>query len=200
MRAGAWSRSRLLVVGVWLAGVVVIGLLVIHVAGSGPTSTTSVADPIGKIHAIAPDHRVAAATLTGPLLGGGTYDAAAFAGRIEVVNAWGSWCEPCKAELPILRRLASASYPAPVQFLGLDVEEDSMAAGEAMAKRYAIPYPSIFDADKTVYGALAPTMSFTGVPGTVVIDAKGRVAATVIGPVDETAMAKYLRQLAAEPF
>jgi thiol-disulfide isomerase/thioredoxin len=183
---------------VWLAGAVVIGLLVAHFAGAtNQSDTASVDDPIGKINAIAPDHRTVAARLSGTMLGGGTYDPAAYAGRIILVNAWASWCEPCKAELPILRRLASASYPAPVKFLGLDVNEQSMADGQAMAARYAVPYASIFDADKSVYGALAPAMSYA-VPGTVVIDARGRVAATVIGPVNETAMATYLRALAAE--
>jgi peroxiredoxin len=72
-----------------------------------------------------------------------------------------------------------------------------MADGSAMARRYALPYPSIYDEDKTEYSALAPQMAYA-VPGTVVIDARGRVAATVIGQVNEAELFAYLQKLAAE--
>lgn len=183
-------------VGVWLVGVVAIGVVAALLASASGGSSSAV-DPVGKIQAIAADHRVAAPRLSGPLLGGGTYDPAAYAGQVTLVNAWGSWCAPCRAELPVLRRLAQAAYPAPVKFLGIDVE-DTTAGGEAMVKQYAVPYSSVFDADRTIYDAFAPTLAGTGTPGTVVIDARGRVAATVIGPVNEGAMATYLRELAAE--
>ena len=201
------TRSRrgpaLKIAAVWLAGVVVIGLVAVHLSagsssGLSATASTGAAagDPVGQVEAIAVAKRVRAATIAGQLLGGGRYDPAAYAGHIVVVNAWGSWCTPCQKELPVLRRLAVARYATPVEFLGLDVEEKSMADGEAMARRYALPYPSIYDEDKSVYDALAPLIA-SGVPGTVVIDAQGRVAATVSGAVDETQLAAYLRQLAA---
>ena len=207
------TRSRrgpaLKIAAVWLAGVVVIGLVAAHLAAgssSGPSAAASsgagagaaaaAGDPVGRVEAIAAAKRVPAAKIVGQLLGGGRYDPAAYAGHIEVVNAWGSWCTPCQKELPVLSRLALATYATPVQFLGLDVGEKSMADGEAMARRYGLPYPSIYDEDKSVYDALAPLIA-SGVPGTVVIDAQGRVAATVIGAVDETQLAAYLRQLAA---
>ena len=201
------TRSRrgpaLKIAAVWLAGVVVIGLVAVHLSagsssGLSATASTGAAagDPVGQVEAIAVAKRVRAATIAGQLLGGGRYDPAAYAGHIVVVNAWGSWCTPCQKELPVLRRLAVARYATPVEFLGLDVEEKSMADGEAMARRYALPYPSIYDEDKSVYDALAPLIA-SGVPGTVVIDAQGRVAATVIGAVDETKLAAFLRQLAA---
>jgi thiol-disulfide isomerase/thioredoxin len=206
-------RSRrgpaLKIAAVWLAGVLVIGVVVIGLevahlsagssSGLSATASTGAAagDPVGQVEAIVVAKRVRAATIAGQLLGGGRYDPAAYAGHIVVVNAWGSWCTPCQKELPVLRRLALARYATPVEFLGLDVEEKSMADGEAMARNYALPYPSIYDEDRSVYDALAPLIAPSGVPGTVVIDAQGRVAATVIGAVDETKLAAFLRQLAA---
>ena len=198
-------RGAVTVTAVWLAGVVVIGLLAAHLSAgstSGPAGTSSTGaaagDPVGQVEAVPAARRVPAATIAGQLLGGGSYDPSAHVGHILVVNAWGSWCTPCQKELPALRRLALAAYPTPVDFLGLDVEEKSAADGQAMARRYALPYPSIYDEDKSVYDALAPLIAASGVPGTVVIDTRGRVAATVIGAVDETQLATYLRQLAAQ--
>ena len=199
--------SRFLAVaGLWLAGAVVIGLvvaLVAHASGSGGTASgsasgsTGAVDPVGKIIAVDASRRMAARPLAGPLLGGGTYDLSAHAGHVTVVTAWGSWCEPCRAELPVLRRLAAATYGAPEDFLGIDVE-DTVAGARAMVAQYSIPYPSLFDADRSLYTGFAPTLAGDGTPGTVVIDARGRVAGTVIGPVDEAAMTTFLRQLVAE--
>ncbi len=196
--------SRVLAVaGLWLAGAAVIGIvvaLVAHASGSSGRAggtATSVVDPVGKIIAVDPSRRLAARPLAGPLLGGGTYDLAAHAGHVTVITAWGSWCEPCRAELPVLRRLAASTYGAQVDFVGIDVE-DTVAGGQAMVAQYSIPYPSLFDADRSLYTGFAPTLAGDGTPGTVVIDARGRVAGTVIGPVDEAAMTTFLHQLVAE--
>lgn len=196
-------RPAVTVMALWLVGVVVLGLVLAHLVGgtSGGTSggtaaAAAAADPVGRVESIPADKRVAAAPIAGQLLGGGRYDPAVFNGHIRVVNAWGSWCTPCQKELPALRRLALATYASPVDFLGLDEEETSMADGQAMVRRYGLPYPSIYDEDRSIYDALAPLIAPSGVPGTVVIDAQGRVAATVIGAVDEVALGAYLRQLA----
>jgi|GEM_PF-1389659 len=202
----SWRPARttvgLRVLAVWLVGTVVIGLVLAHrAAGSASAvpaaaASAAAADPVGKVEAVTASARVPAAALAGLLLGGGSYDAAAHAGHITVVTAWGSWCEPCKRELPALRRLALASYASAVDFVGLDEEEASMAAGLAMVRRYGLPYRSIYDQDRTIYSALAPLIAASGVPGTVVIDSHGRVAATVIGAVNEAQLASYLRALA----
>ena len=192
-RAGSGRK----IFGIWLGGVVFMGLVfavVAHLAAGSPSASDT--DPIGKIQQIAAAQRVAAATLSGQLLDGSRYDPAAYAGHVTVINAWGSWCEPCRKELPILRRLASSTYPATVSFLGLDVA-DTRSGAQAMVKQYAMPYPSLFDPDKAAYVALAPSLA-ENVPSTVVVDARGRVAAIVIGPVHEAAMSAYLRELAAE--
>ena len=200
-------RPGLALAAVWLAGFVVIGLVLARVASS-PGSTTGPAtvsstlassgDPVGQVQAIAESKRVLAATIGGRLIGGGSYDPAASVGHITVVTAWASWCQPCRKELPELRRLALASYASPVVFVGLDEEEASMANGVAMAQRYGLPYSSIFDPDKGIYLALAPAIAPDGVPGTVVIDSRGRVAATVIGAIDEAQLSRFLQALAAQ--
>jgi thiol-disulfide isomerase/thioredoxin len=194
----AKRRTWVTVAAVWVGGALLIGLAVAHFTGGASASPAADAgDPVGHVVAVAPDKRVPAAALSGALLGGGTFDPAAYAGHVVVVNAWGSWCTPCRAELPVLRKLATATYPATVDFVGIDIGEKSMADGAAMAKKYALPYPSIYDEDKTAYTALAPQMAYA-VPGTVIIDANGRVAATVIGQVNEAELSAYLRKLAGE--
>ena len=52
------------------------------------------------------------------LLSGTKFALAAEHGHVVVVNFWGSWCTPCRAEAPSLSRLAQHFTPSGVRFLG----------------------------------------------------------------------------------
>ncbi len=63
-----------------------------------------------------------------------------------VVNVWASWCWPCRAEFPVLQRLA-AKYGRRVAFLGVD-SDDSEASAHTFLKEAPVPYPSYSDPNK----------------------------------------------------
>ena len=57
-----------------------------------------------------------------------------------VVNAWGSWCAPCRAEFGLLAT-AAAEYGRRVAFLGADVN-DATADAQAFLSQHPVSYPS----------------------------------------------------------
>lgn len=111
------------------------------------------------------------------LLTGGDLNARlhALQGRPVVLNAWASWCPPCREELPLFAN-ASAHFGHRVAFLGADVE-DSPTAARALLAEIPLDYPS-YTTSLAALGSLAPT---TGTPFTVLIDRTGRVVGTHIG-------------------
>lgn len=129
-----------------------------------------------------PDQRVKVPNLAGTTLGGERVSLRDFAGKIVVVNVWGSWCGPCRAETPDLVRLARQDAARGVAFLGVDTR-DNLGSGQAFAREFNVPYPSIFDESGASLLPLRGTIPTSVIPSTVVIDAKGNVAARVIGPV-----------------
>lgn len=99
-----------------------------------------------------------------------------------VINVWGSWCGPCRAEAPDLVRLANQNADRGVRFVGVNTR-DNPAAAQAFVRSFAVPYPSIRDDNGQVllaYRGLIPT---SVVPTTVVVDRDGKVAARVLGRV-----------------
>ena len=144
--------------------------------------------------------RVPAPTISGTTLGGTPLDLASLRGKVVVLNAWASWCEPCKTELPVLvaeAKAAKAAYASSIAFVGLDVNDTEPGAAARMVDRFGVSYPSIVD-DGAKLLARIPGVPPEAIPSTVVIDKKGRVAARVIGEVKPGMLAPLLAELSAE--
>lgn len=123
------------------------------------------------------------------LAGGPAITQAIYAGRVGVVNFWGSWCGPCRKEEPLLERLSKEYAPRDVTFLGVNTRRDQRAAAKAFLEEFSVTYPSAYDPDSTI----AYRFGVRVMPATFVIDRQGRIAAQVIGAItDEVGFRRLL--------
>jgi thiol-disulfide isomerase/thioredoxin len=189
-RRGWWPLLGLLI----LAGIAA-GLIWQSRTGPQTGAGSYLASP-GVLNTVAPDQRLPGPRLRGRLLDGTSFDSAAWAGNIVVINIWGSWCPPCRAETPELVQVANATHSQGVRFLGIDVR-DNRAAAQAFTRAYHVPYPSIFDADNQTllaFRGLPPN----AVPTTFVIDRNGRIAARALGRITAAKLTAVLLTLQQE--
>lgn len=134
--------------------------------------------------------------ISGTTLDGSALDLASLRGKVVVLNAWASWCPPCKAEVPAFVALSQAVDPAKVAVVGLDVQDES-AAATAFAKEQGMPYPSIVDANGTILPTI-PKVPPADLPSTVVIDPQGRIAARIIGATNASDLGNIVHDVLSE--
>lgn len=116
----------------------------------------------------------AAPPLEGPaIVEGERVDLASFRGRVALVNFWGSWCEPCRRELPLLVEAEKAG----TALLGVAVEDSRRRAREMLAA-YGAPWPSADDPDRRISQRWGVGGGF---PVTFAVDADGVVRGRHIG-------------------
>jgi thiol-disulfide isomerase/thioredoxin len=102
-----------------------------------------------------------------------------FAGKVVVINIWGSWCGPCRTEAPDLQRLADERAAAGVAVLGIDVRDEVRSAAEDFLRDRSLSYPSIYDPPGRSLLALKGYPRNV-VPSTIVLDRQHRVAAVYL--------------------
>jgi thiol-disulfide isomerase/thioredoxin len=131
--------------------------------------------------------RQSVAEFDATLLDGSTLSSSSLRGTVTVMNVWGSWCGPCRAEAPELVDAAERLGDR-AQFYGINVR-DSPDAARAFERAFDIPYPSIHpdDSARTIL-AFGGVLTAAAVPSTVVIDADGAVAARVVGQVNASTL------------
>ena len=95
-------------------------------------------------------------------------------GRVSLVNVFASWCIPCRAEHPLLMRLADKERLA---IFGLNYK-DKPSDARAWIKKLGNPYRRIGVDPK---GRVAIDWGVYGVPETFIIGPKGRIRYKHVG-------------------
>jgi len=152
-----------------------------------------------------PDHRgrpgpVAGPELTDPSRTVSVDDPAGpFAGKVVVINVWGQWCGPCRAEVTQLQQVYNATGADGVILLGIDVRDNNREAAVDFVKDHNVTFPSIYDpAMRTMiaFGGKYPT---TVIPSTLVLDRQHRVAAVFLRELLAEDLQPVVQRIAAEP-
>jgi cytochrome c biogenesis protein CcmG/thiol:disulfide interchange protein DsbE len=156
-----------------LAGAALVGLLIYGV------STQSASRTLDERVA---EHRFPSAPEPARALrrlsGGGSVSLASLRGRVVVLNFWASWCEPCRAEAPLLQQAQSRLSRHRGTVLGVTYR-DTTSDSRDFVRHYRLTFPETRDVD----GDFARAYGTNQLPETFVIDRAGRVVAISRGEV-----------------
>jgi cytochrome c biogenesis protein CcmG/thiol:disulfide interchange protein DsbE len=100
-------------------------------------------------------------------------------GKAVVLNAWASWCIPCKDEAPYLEQVWRDNRDRGIVVVGLNAK-DLRSDARRFMERYHLTFPVVRDGSgDTIRG-----YGVTGFPETFVLDREGRVVEVFAGAVN----------------
>ncbi len=97
-------------------------------------------------------------------------------GRVVLIDIWGTWCAPCRAAVPELRRLHARMKKAPFALISISNDSDEPTLRQFIAQN-GMEWPQVWDKDHQILRKLDihrfPTYLLVDHEGEVVYSASG---------------------------
>ena len=119
------------------------------------------------------------------------------AGEVVVLNTWGQWCGPCRAEVDDLQRIQDEFGPQGATVFGINLRDPNRQKPVDFVSDNGVTYPSIWDPSNAAVAALHgfPT---SVVPTTLLLDKQQRVAAVYLVEITDDKLNSAIERLLAE--
>ena len=129
---------------------------------------------------------------TVPLYTGGTGDftLSEQLGQPVLLNFWGSWCPPCRAEFPAIQAIADEHKDQGLVVIGVDVQDT-----EANAKAFLTEQGITFRTGPDLTGRISIDYSVTSMPTTYFITRDGKIFKKWSGLIDENRLTAFVDEL-----
>jgi thiol-disulfide isomerase/thioredoxin len=107
-----------------------------------------------------------------------------FAGKVQLVNLWATWCVPCREEMPALNGLQKAMRDDKFQVtaINLDNGNDIAKPKDFLTDNKIDALPLYHDATLSSFNTLKKAGVAMGLPASVLIDARGCMLGAMNGP------------------
>ena len=134
--------------------------------------------------------------IAGTLLNGAPLDPESLKGKVVLVDFWATWCGPCVAEIPRLKRLYKELHPKGFEIVGVS-QDDDKGVLDAFVDENEIPWIQTFEPlERGQDHPLASKYGVVQIPTLFLIDREGRLVATKLRG---KALEAKVRELVAKP-
>ncbi len=135
-----------------------------------------------------------------PTIDGKQLDLSTFRGQVVLVNFWGTWCEPCRREMPALQSAYTQLRDQGFTVIGVNLTNDEMTNGtptetiRAFIEQYGVTYPTALD----IEGKVSNDYRVFPLPTSFFIDAQGRIRYVHVGELSLDDVTARFNQLKRE--
>jgi len=130
--------------------------------------------------------------LRGPTLDGKLVSLATYRGRAVLVHYWATWCEPCKQDMVLLKKLQAKYAKQGFSLIGVNLDSER-ATALAFLQSNSLPWPQLYEPGG-LDSRLATELGIITLPTMILVDNQGKVLNRSIhaGELDDE-LAKRLR-------
>jgi thiol-disulfide isomerase/thioredoxin len=122
-----------------------------------------------------------------------------FQGKVLIVDIWGTWCPPCRAEIPSFVKLQAEYGPQGLQIVGLNYENaENEAAAKELVNKFIQENGMNYPCAMGTPAIQQQVPNFEGYPTTLFIDRTGKVRAKVVGSHEYAFLEAIVKILLAE--
>ncbi|SHE62490.1 Peroxiredoxin [Seinonella peptonophila] len=114
-------------------------------------------------------------------------------GKAVMINFWGSWCEPCRTEMPAIQSMYEKYRKLGFVVIGINIAETDVAAAQ-FVKQYQLNFPIWMDRNREV----VRLYRIGPIPSSIFIDRSGKIIDSKDGPLVPSELEKQIRPLVFE--
>jgi peroxiredoxin len=111
-------------------------------------------------------------------------------GKGVMLNFWGSWCEPCRTEMPAMQQVYEKYKDQGFVIAAVNIAETDVTAS-AFARQYGLTFPILMDRDR----AVTKRYKIGPIPSSFFIGPDGVIKRTFRGSVDVGQLELYVREI-----
>jgi peroxiredoxin len=113
-------------------------------------------------------------------------------GKVVLLNFWGTWCGPCRREIPDFIKLAEKYKKDGLEIVGITLTSGPPENIQSFSDKWGINYTLLTDIEgnetqvvTAKYGQVTG-QRITGIPTTFIIDREGYIRQRYVGPRSES--------------
>jgi peroxiredoxin len=148
-----------------------------------------------------PDYAIKAPDFTLRTVQGELFKLSENRGKVIMLNFWGTWCGPCRREIPDFNKLHAKYQKDGLKIVGITITSGSAKNILEFMNDWDMEYTVLTDIDNNEtqkvtsdYGR-AIGKPITGIPTTLIIDKEGYIVKGYVGPRSEEVFYKDLKPL-----